>query len=437
MKVSFHTLGCKLNFAETGTMARDFRANGFETVSFGTAADVTVINTCTVTEQSEVKCRKAIRQALRANPNAFVMVTGCYAQLRPEEIAEIEGVDVVLGANEKFQIFQLIQDFSKQEKSQIHVSCADDITEFGASYSAERTRAFLKIQDGCDYSCSFCTIPLARGKSRSLGIKQTVKNAQEIIDKGFKEIVLSGINLGLYGQESGLHLMDLLPELAALEGVERYRISSIEPNLCTPEIIEFVAKSDKFMPHFHMPLQSGDNEVLGKMRRRYKRELYAERVQLIKTLMPDAAIGVDVIVGFSPETDVAFQNTVAFLEDLDITYLHVFTYSERPDTVAVDQPQKVGEQVVPIEVRRKRNQVLQMLSAKKRNAFYQKFMGTTRPILWEGSEKTGLMHGFTDNYIKVSAPFDAHKVGLIEQRQLGTFATDGSLKAEELFLSLI
>lgn len=437
-RVSFHTLGCKLNYAETSTIARDFKAQGYKTVPFETAADVTVINTCTVTEQAEAKCRNAIRRALRANPDTFVIVTGCYAQLRPEEIAQIPGVDVVLGAQEKFQIFSLLKAFEKQPQTQVAVSCIDDVVAFGPSYSSgERTRAFLKVQDGCDYTCSFCTIPQARGKSRSAPIPETLRSAREVIEKGYKEIVLSGINIGLYGQEHGTDLLALLYELDQLEGVERFRISSIEPNLLTDDILRFVAESNKFQPHFHIPLQSGDNEVLGKMRRRYRRELYAERVQRIHHLMPDACIGVDVIVGFPAETETHFEQTYQFLHELPVSYFHVFTYSERPNTTAVEQLTRMGTPV-PAKERERRSKMLRILSAKKRLAFHQANTGTTRPVLWEDEEKGGLMFGFTDNYVKVQTPYDPDKAGAIEIVTLGTLAEDGTVKrGENAFISIL
>ncbi|MBN8587147.1 MAG: tRNA (N(6)-L-threonylcarbamoyladenosine(37)-C(2))-methylthiotransferase MtaB [Rhodothermia bacterium] len=437
-RVSFHTLGCKLNYAETSTIARDFRANGYETVPFETASDVTVINTCTVTEQAEAKCRNAIRRALRANPDTFVIVTGCYAQLRPEEISKIPGVDMVLGAQEKFRIFSLIEAFEKQNQTQVAVSCIDDVTAFGPSYSSgERTRAFLKVQDGCDYICSFCTIPQARGKSRSASIQDTLKSAREVAQKGYKEIVLTGINIGLYGQEHGTDLLALLQELDQLDGVERFRISSIEPNLLTNEIIHFVAASHKFQPHFHIPLQSGDNEVLGKMRRRYRRELYADRVQTIRTLMPHACIGVDVIVGFPAETETHFEETYLFLNELPVSYFHVFTYSERPHTTAVDQIARMGTPV-PQKERERRSKMLRILSAKKRLAFHQAHTHTTRSVLWEDEKKGELMFGFTDNYVKVQAAYDVDKVGHIENVYLGELAEDGTVKATEaVFISLL
>ena len=420
LRVSFHTLGCKLNYAETSTIAREFEKRGFEIVPFGQMADVTVINTCTVTEQAEQKCRNAIRRALRANPEAFIIVTGCYAQLRPEDIARIPGVDVVLGAREKFLLFDIVDDFSKEGKTQIHVSCIDEVNTFGPAYAAgERTRAFLKIQDGCDYTCTFCTIPQARGRSRSLERSRVVAQAEEIARMGYQEIVLSGVNIGLYGQDQGTHLLELLQDLDRVEGIRRYRISSIEPNLLTDEIIAFVAASEKFQPHFHIPLQSGDNYVLRKMARRYRRELYAERVHTIKSLMPHACIGVDVIVGFPAEDEARFQHTYRFLNELPVSYLHVFTYSERPGTPAVTHLERFGMPIPPSE-RQRRSHMLRMLSQKKRLAFYQEHEGTRRPVLWETAEKDGLMFGYTDNYIRVEAPFDTERAGTIECVTLGS-----------------
>lgn len=437
--VSFHTLGCKLNFAETSTVARDFERHGFDTVPFEEFADVTVINTCTVTEQAESKCRNAIRRAQRANPDAFIVVTGCYAQLRPEDIAKIPGVDVVLGAQEKFQIFSLVEAFQKKTETQIAVSCIDDVAAFGASYSSgERTRAFLKVQDGCDYICSFCTIPQARGKSRSAPIEATLDQAQEVIAKGYREIVLSGINIGLYGQEHGTSLLDLLRRLDDLDGVDRFRISSIEPNLLTDEMIAFVANSQKFQPHFHIPLQSGDDFVLGKMRRRYRRDLYADRVASIKNLMPDAAIGVDVIVGFPAETEEHFENTYLFLNDLPVSYFHVFTYSERPNTTAVELLDKMGGSPVPQRERERRSKMLRMLSLKKREAFYRAHLGETRLVLWEDDQKNGQMFGFTDNHVRVQTAYDPAKVNQIESVLLAEITPEGHvLAAETSFISLL
>jgi threonylcarbamoyladenosine tRNA methylthiotransferase MtaB len=433
--VAFHTLGCKLNFAETGTIADQFKARDFEVVPFGSPADVVILNTCTVTEEADRKCRQSIRKALRANENACVIVTGCFAQLRPEQIAGIPGVDVVLGANEKFDVFRYVDAFAKREQTQIDVSCIDDVTEYGAAFSAsERTRAFLKVQDGCDYSCSFCTIPMARGKSRSAVVSDLVDQAKAIADRGFKEIVLSGVNIGLFGQERGDDLLSLLRELDQVEGISRYRISSCEPNLLTDEIIDFVASSRAFMPHFHLPLQSGDDFVLGKMRRRYRTSDYRNRVDRVLSVMPDAAIGVDVIVGFPAEGPDQFEATYAFIESLPVSYLHVFTYSERPETVAVDQIDSMGGAVVEKRVRSERNRRLRVLSEKKKGAFYTRFTGQQRPVLWESAESDGRMSGFTDNHVRVEAAFDEARTGSIEVVQLGRINERGHVQIPEMEL---
>ena len=438
-RVSFYTLGCKLNYAETSTLQRDFEARRFETVSFGAAADVTVINTCTVTEEADRKCRQTVRRALRANPDAFVIVTGCYAQLQPDVLAAIEGVDAVLGASEKFRLFHLIDAFSKGEATQVAVSCIDEATAFGPAFSSgERTRAFLKVQDGCDYGCAFCTIPLARGRSRSQRVAETVRQARHLADQGYREIVLSGINIGLYGEDHGSSLLSLLQALDDVDGIDRYRISSIEPNLLTDDLIDFVAASRRFQPHFHLPLQSGDDYVLGKMRRRYRRSLYAERVAHIKRLMPHACVGADVIVGFPAEDETRFDTTYRFIQDLPLAYLHVFTYSERADTVAVDQPERTGGTSVPKAERSRRNRMLRILSEKKRHAFYQSHRSNVRPVLWEEAEHGGAMHGFTDNYIKVGRPYEAARVGQTEDVRLGALAEDGTVTAEDAaFVSLL
>ena len=434
MRVSLHTLGCKLNFADTGTIGRAFTERGFRTVPFGESSDVAVINTCTVTEEAERKCRQAIRRALRANPGTYVIVTGCYAQLRPEEIAEIEGVDLVLGTAEKQDVFAYAEAFAKNERTQIHVSCIDDAVDFGPSHAAgERTRAFLKVQDGCDYSCSFCTIPAARGKSRSHSIAGTVREAEAIGKAGFSEVVVSGINLGLFGQDTGETLLDLLRRLDAVESIRRFRISSIEPNLLSDEVIDFVAGSRAFQPHFHVPLQSGDDEVLGTMRRRYQRNVYADRVARIRQQMPHACIGVDVIVGFPTETDARFRNTVGFLEDLEVSYLHVFTYSERPDTTAVAH---FGSNVIDRAVRSERNRTLRLVSAAKRNAFYRSHVGSVRPVLWEAPDGE-VIQGFTDNYIRVRRPSQPHLVGTIERVQLVDVAADGRVEVRTPGLAIV
>lgn len=431
-RVSFYTLGCKLNFAETSTLEGQFAERDFTVVPFGETADVTVVNTCSVTNEADRKCRNIIRRALRANPDAFVVVTGCYAQLQPHEIAEIKGVDVVLGANEKFQLFQMVEEFTKRERTQVSVSCIDDTTDFGPAYSStDRTRAFLKVQDGCDYNCAFCTIPLARGRSRSQPLEATVEQAREIAADGFKEVVLTGVNIGLYGEDYGTSLLQLVRELDGVDGIQRFRISSIEPNLLTDEIIDFVASSEKFQPHFHIPLQSGDDYVLGKMRRRYKREVYAGRVHRIKQLMPDACIGVDVIAGFPAEDKERFQNSYRFINDLPVSYLHAFTYSERPDTAAVEKPDRMGGERVPKPERSRRNKMLRILSKKKEEAFYRSHLGNTRPVLWEGSDRDGLMLGYTDNYIRVEAPFDGSKDGVIEPVYLEELTSSGTVRTSD------
>jgi len=433
--VSFHTLGCKLNFAETGAISKQFQEHAYDVVPFGSPADVVVLNTCTVTEEADRKCRQAIRKSLRANSETFVIVTGCFAQLRPEQIAAIDGVDLVLGANEKFSVMNYIDALTKREETQISVSCIDDVSVYGAAYPAsERTRAFLKVQDGCDYICSFCTIPRARGKSRSDTIQNVIRQAKSIAEAGYREIVLSGVNIGLFGQERGESLLDLVKALDQISGIDRFRISSCEPNLLTDEIIDFVAGSRAFMPHFHLPLQSGDDEVLGKMRRRYRSDLYVNRVRRIKEVMPEAAIGVDVIVGFPTETDERFENTVSFLTDLPVSYLHVFTYSERPETTAVDQLDKMGGGVVPKQVRSTRNRRLKILSEKKRAAFYRAYLGSERPVLWEDVNRDGMMSGFTDNHVRVEAPYDADRVGQIDSVSLDVLSGTGNVQSAEMDL---
>ena len=405
--VAFHTLGCKLNFSETSTLSRQLESEGFLKKEFDDEADVYVINTCSVTDNADKECRQLVRRIQRKAPESTVVITGCYAQLKPKEIASIPGVDLVLGAAEKFNIVKHLKEFTKGDSSKINSCDIDDVTGFNASYSLnDRTRTFLKVQDGCDYTCSFCTIPMARGKSRSDNISNVLRNAAELANKGVKEIVLTGVNLGDFGkgpdgnkknEESFFTLIQQLDEVA---DIERFRISSIEPNLLSPEIIAFVAKSKKFMPHFHIPLQSGSNEILGAMRRRYKRELYAERVELIKSLMPYCAIGVDVIVGFPGETDQHFQETSEFLESLDISYLHVFTYSERDNTTALQI-----KPVVPVTIRHDRNKLLRNLSYRKMQEFTKVQRGQKRKVLFEANSKDGMMEGYSDNYIKISTPF--------------------------------
>jgi len=404
--VAFHTLGCKLNFSETSTLSRMLEQEGFEKKEFDDLADVYVINTCSVTDNADKECRQLVRRIQRRNPESFVVITGCYAQLKPKEIAEIPGVDLVLGAAEKFNIASHISELAKGDPTRICSCDIEEVSGFNASFSQnDRTRTFLKVQDGCDYNCSFCTIPMARGKSRSDSIENVVKQAELLAGNGVKEIVLTGVNLGDFGKgaDGGRHEEDfysLIQALDKVQGIERYRISSIEPNLLTNDIIAFVANSDKFMPHFHIPLQSGSNEILGLMRRRYKRELYAERVALIKKLMPHCAIGVDVIVGFPGETDTHFQETFDFLHSLDVSYLHVFTYSERDHTKALEI-----KPVIPIPVRNERNKTLRNLSYMKMQYFTEQHHGQTRKVLFEAFEKNGMMEGYTDNYIRISTPY--------------------------------
>lgn len=432
--VAFHTLGCKLNYSETSALARLFESNGYLPVKFEEAADIYVLNTCSVTEQADKECKKIVRQALRRQPDAFVVVTGCYAQLKPAEIAEIPGVDLVLGAGEKFRILNYIDDLSKAPgKGLVHAGEVRDVNTFNASFSfGDRTRSFLKVQDGCDYKCSFCTIPQARGASRSDTLEQAVENARQIAASGVQEIVLTGVNLGDFGNGTevieGMRpkkealFADLVQALDEQVAVPRFRISSIEPNLLTDEIIHFVAQSQRFMPHFHVPLQSGNNKQLREMRRRYRRELYAERVALIKKLMPHACIGCDVIVGFPDETEADFLETYQFIQALDISYLHVFTYSERANTPAAEM-----QGVVPVEERRRRNQALRGLSEMKRRNFYQQFIQQTREVLFEQHKDRTLLSGHTDNYIKIEIPFQPGLINTIAPVKLERLSTDGEV----------
>ena len=405
--VAFHTLGCKLNFSETSTLSRMLENEGFEKKEFDDQADVYVINTCSVTDNADKECRQIVRRIQRKAPESLVVITGCYAQLKPKQIAEIPGVNLVLGAAEKFNLAQHIRELSKGDSAKICSCDIEDVTGFNSSFSInDRTRTFLKVQDGCDYNCSFCTIPQARGKSRSDSIENVLKNVEHLASHGVKEVVLTGVNLGDFGKgpDGALkyeeNFFELVQALEKVEGIQRYRISSIEPNLLTNEIIEFVANSDRFMPHFHIPLQSGSNKILGSMRRRYKRELYAERVALIKTLMPHCCIGVDVIVGFPGETDEDFKDCFDFLHSLDISYLHVFTYSERDNTLAISI-----KPIVPMNVRHERNKTLRNLSYMKMQYFTEQHHGQTRKVLFEVHENKGMMEGYTDNYIKITTPF--------------------------------
>ena len=429
-KVAFYTLGCKLNFSETSTIARDFSQEGFLRVDFSEKADIYVINTCSVTENADKRFKTIVKQALKVNPEAFVIAIGCYAQLKPEQLADVNGVDLVLGATEKFKITEYIHNLEKKERGQVHSCAIEDANFYVGSYSiGDRTRAFLKVQDGCDYKCTYCTIPLARGISRSDTLENVLKNAGEISAKGIKEIVLTGVNIGDYGKgEFGNKKHDhtffeLIQALDHVNGIERIRISSIEPNLLKTETINFVAQSRHFVPHFHIPLQSGSNELLKKMKRRYLRELYEDRVKQIKNVLPHACIGVDVIVGFPGESDDLFMETYAFLNRLDISYLHVFTYSERDNTEATQMPN-----AVPQATRTKRSKMLRVLSVKKRRAFYESQLGTTRTVLFETENKKGFMYGFTENYIKVKTPWNPNLANTLQTVTLSKIDEDGTVR---------
>jgi threonylcarbamoyladenosine tRNA methylthiotransferase MtaB len=431
-KVAFYTLGCKLNFSETSTIARDFQNEGFERVDFEEIADIYVINTCSVTDNADKQFKQIVKKAMKLNDKAFVAAVGCYAQLKPEELAAVDGVDLVLGATEKFKITDYINDLSKNDMGEVHSCEIEEADFYVGSYSiGDRTRAFLKVQDGCDYKCTYCTIPLARGISRSDALENVLKNASEISNQGIKEIVLTGVNIGDYGKgEFGNKkhehtFLDLVKALDEVEGIERLRISSIEPNLLKNETIEFVSQSRTFVPHFHIPLQSGSNDILKRMKRRYLREVYTERVAKIREVMPHACIGVDVIVGFPGETDEHFLETYHFLNDLDISYLHVFTYSERDNTEAVDM-----DGVVPANVRSKRSKMLRGLSVKKRRAFYESQIGTNRTVLFESENKEGYIHGFTENYVKVKTPWNPELVNTLHEINLTKIDEDGSVRME-------
>lgn len=406
-KVAFYTLGCKLNYSETSSISRLFEERGFQKVEFNDKPDIFVINTCSVTENADKKCKKIVREAQGINPDGFVAVMGCYAQLKPDEIANIKGVDAVLGASEKFRLIDLLGTFEKPSsgKGRVLATSIEEAIDYHASYSLnDRTRTFLKVQDGCDYPCAYCTIPLARGKSRSDTIENVVRSANEIAAKGVKEIVLTGVNIGDFGIQNGRRessFLELIKALDEVENIERFRISSIEPNLLTDEIIEFVAQSKRFVPHFHIPLQSGSNKILGLMRRRYKRELYVERVAKIKSLMPHCCIGVDVIVGHPGETEDEFLETYYFLNELPVSYFHVFTYSERPNTAAIDI-----KPIVPQSVRAERSKMLHILSDKKKHHFYENQVGKSFTVLFEDDVELGQMQGFTENYVRVTARFD-------------------------------
>ncbi|TDI76549.1 MAG: tRNA (N(6)-L-threonylcarbamoyladenosine(37)-C(2))-methylthiotransferase MtaB [Bacteroidetes bacterium] len=431
-KVAFYTLGCKLNFSETSTIARSFSSEGFDRVDFDDKADIYVINTCSVTENADKRFKTIVKKAQRANPEAFIIAIGCYAQLKPQELADVHGVDMVLGATEKFNITDYINDLSKNELSEIHSCEIEEANFYVGSYSiGDRTRSFLKVQDGCDYKCTFCTIPLARGISRSDTLQNIIANAVEISEKGIKEIVLTGVNIGDYGKgefgnKNHEHtFFELCEALDQVPGIERLRISSIEPNLLNNETIEFVARSNSFVPHFHIPLQSGSDDLLRSMRRRYRSELFSERVAKIREVMTHACIGVDVIVGFPGETEEHFLTTYNLLSRLDISYLHVFTYSERDNTQAAGM-----NGAVPKNVRRKRSRMLRGLSVKKRRAFYESQLGTTRTVLFEGENKEGYIHGFTENYVKVKAPWDPELVNTLHKVELTEIDMDGLVRFE-------
>ena len=431
-KVAFYTLGCKLNFSETSTIARDFSGEGFDRVDFSEKADIYVINTCSVTENADKRFKKIVKQAQKVNPEAFVVAVGCYAQLKPQELADVHGVDLVLGATEKFKISDYINDLSKNDLGEVHSCEIEEADFYVGSYSmGDRTRAFLKVQDGCDYKCTYCTIPLARGISRSDTMENVLNNAREISKQNIKEIVLTGVNIGDYGRgEFGNKkhehtFLDLVKELDKVEGIERLRISSIEPNLLKNDTINLVSKSRAFVPHFHIPLQSGSNDILKKMKRRYMRELYIERVAKIKEVMPHACIGVDVIVGFPGETDDHFIETYNFLTELDISYLHVFTYSERDNTQASNM-----DGVVPKALRNKRSKMLRGLSVKKRRAFYESQIGTSRTVLFESENKEGYIHGFTENYVKVKSPWNPELVNTLNDVELTRIDDDGLVRFE-------
>ena len=430
--VAFYTLGCKLNFSETSTIARNFVDNNFKKVSFNESADVYVINTCSVTENADNKFKNVVKRANRINPNAFIIAIGCYAQLKPNELASVLGVNLVLGANEKFNILNYLDKLSTDDSPQVYSCNINDVDNYISSYSvSDRTRAFLKVQDGCDYKCTYCTIPLARGISRSDDINSIINNAEQISKTGIKEIVLTGVNIGDYGKgEFGNKkhestFLDLIESLDKTSSIERIRISSIEPNLLKNEIISFVSKSNLFVPHFHIPLQSGSNEILKLMKRRYLRDLYEDRVKFIRNLMPDACIGVDVIVGFPGETKEYFMETFDFLNSLDISYLHVFSYSERDNTLASELSQRV-----PNSIRSKRSKILRSLSLKKRRMFYESQLGKSKKVLFESENRKGYIHGFTDNYVKIRAPWNPELVNTIHQVKLESIDQEGFVRAK-------
>ncbi|MEO1253607.1 MAG: tRNA (N(6)-L-threonylcarbamoyladenosine(37)-C(2))-methylthiotransferase MtaB [Bacteroidota bacterium] len=426
-KVAFYTLGCKLNYSETSSISRMFEDRGYQKVAFSEKPDIFIINTCSVTENADKKCKKIVKEAKKISPSGFVTIIGCYAQLKPKEISEIPGVDAVLGAAEKFRLFDYLADFTK---GGVYASDIQEAKTYNASYSiADRTRTFLKVQDGCNYGCAFCTIPLARGKSRSDSIANIVKQAEEIAKTEVKEVVLTGVNIGDFGIQGGRRketFIDLIKALDCVDGIDRFRISSIEPNLLSNEVIEFVAQSKKFVPHFHIPLQSGSDTILKKMNRRYLSDLYQSRVEKIKSLMPHCCIGVDVIVGFPGETEEEFLTTYNFLKELDISYLHVFTYSERPNTKAVEM-----EGAIDIKIRNERSKMLRSLSEKKRRYFYESQLGKTYDVLFEEDVANGMMQGFTENYVRVAAKYDPILINEIKTVKLTAINADGQVEVEE------
>ncbi len=430
-KVAFYTLGCKLNYSETSTISRMFEQKGYRKVDFTDTPDIFIINTCSVTENADKKCHKIVREARSISPDAYVAIIGCYAQLKPKEISEIPGVDAVLGAAEKFRLVELLDGFVRKPETTVIASSVEAANQFTTSYSIhDRTRTFLKVQDGCDYSCSFCTIPLARGNSRSDSIQNIVRTATEIGKTEVREIVLTGVNTGDFGLQNGERVerfIDLIEALDVVEGIDRFRISSIEPNLLTDEIIEFVAASKKFVPHFHVPLQSGSNKILKLMRRRYQRELYSSRVEKIKSLMPNCCIGVDVIVGFPGETHEDFLETYQFLNELNISYLHVFTYSERENTLAAEMPGCVAP-----KDRAQRSKMLHILSDKKRRKFYEENLGSESTVLFENDIENGMMHGFTENYIRVTARYDPVLINELKPVRLASIAPNGFVEVEDV-----
>jgi threonylcarbamoyladenosine tRNA methylthiotransferase MtaB len=425
-KVAFHTLGCKLNFAETSTISRSFPPEKFERVPANSKADIYVINTCSVTDAADKKCRQAIKKFITISPGAFIAVVGCYAQLRPQEISAIPGVDLVLGSNEKFDIGNYLANLEKKGKAEVHSCDLSSSDSFNASFSmGDRTRSFLKVQDGCDYGCSYCTIPLARGKSRNPGISEIVTEAQEIAERGIKEIVITGVNIGDFGKSTGESFMDLLNQLVKVQGIERFRISSIEPNLLTEELIELASKNEKILPHFHIPLQSGSNKILGLMRRRYNRELFASKIRMVKQKLPLAGIGADVIIGFPGESEADFEDTYTFLEKMEVSYLHVFSFSERPDTPAEKLPDKV-----PFTVKDARSKKLIALSERKNIEFCKMNIGSESNVLFERARTGGLMTGFTSNYLRVEHPWESKLAGQIRKVRLKNIQPSGKIEIE-------